>query len=319
MHAMCRAITWVLLVSLLVLGCGAVEPPSVETPGTDTPSTPLMTTVSPTATSALPAATSIPAAATQTEAPILRQSTFELYSDHVADRYKIYIRLPEGYDPQHPEGYPVIYLLDGDWYFDGQGWRISGGGVAGIVSSLGRGGRIPKAILVGIGYVEENQRGRDFLWRYEKFYAFLTEELIPFIDANYRTDLGSERTLVGHSDGGYFTLYSFCQYEGNGANPFGRFIAISGDFTKNEWLMFREEGKLNRRIGDGGVVKGALFMAVGGQEEARFVTSNQDMVNRLESRHYEGLRFKSKTYRSDDHMSVVTPAVWAGLMWVFGE
>ena len=76
---------------------------------------------------------------------------------------------------------------------------------------------------------------------------------------------------------------------------------------------------MNRSIGDGGVVEGALFLAVGGQDETRFETSTHDMAERLESRQYQSLRFKSKTYRSDGHMSVVTPAVWAGLMWVFGE
>lgn len=319
MRARYRAITLVMLVSLLALGCGTIEPATVAMSGTGTPSTPLVTTVRPSATPDQSAPTSVAVTATQTETPIPRQSTFVLYSDQVADSYKIYLRLPEGYNPQHRDGYPVIYLLDGDWYFDGQDRRIDSGGVAEIVSSLGNGGQIPKAILVGVGYAKANQRGRDFLWGYEKFYAFLTEELVPFIDAHYRTDTRAERALIGHSDGGYFTLYSFCQYKVDGANPFGRFIAISGDFTKNEWFMFREEGKLNRQIGDGGVVKGALFMAVGGQEEARFVTSNQDMADRLESRHYEGLRFESRTYSSDDHMSVVAPAIWAGLMWVFDE
>ena len=213
----------------------------------------------------------------------------------------------------------MIYLLDADWYFDGSSKMIGDGGVAGIVSSLSESGRIPKAIVVGIGYVKRNQRGRDLLWAYEKFYAFLTEGLIPFVDSEYRTDIRSPRTLVGHSDGGYFTLYSFFQFSESGSTPFGQFVAISGDFTKNEWLPFREEGRMNRRIGDGGVVDGALFLAVGGQDETRFVTSTQDMAERLESRQYQGLRFKSRTYSSDDHMSVVTPAVWSGLMWVFGE
>jgi len=178
----------------------------------------------------------------------------------------------------------VIYLLDADWYFDGSSGGIGEGGVAGIVSSLGESGRIPNAIVTGIGYTATNHRGRDFLWAPEAFYAFLTTELIPSIDSQYRTDAKSGRTLIGHSDGGFFTLYSLFQTDGNGDTPFGQFIAISGDLTKNERLSFREEGKMNRRISDSSVVGGALFLAVGGQEENRFVTSMQDMAQRLERR-----------------------------------
>ena len=81
---------------------------------------------------------------------IPRQSVVGFYSDRVEDSYKVYISLPIGYDPQYPDGYPVIYLLDADWYFDGSSARIGDGGVAGIVSSLSESGRIPRAILVGI-------------------------------------------------------------------------------------------------------------------------------------------------------------------------
>ena len=315
-----------LIVSIVAAGCGRVESADMPTPSTYTPG-PTCATVIPqeefAVQTSVPTATAEPTRSQLTvlpaEAPIPQESTFELYSDHVADWYKVYVSLPKGYDPQHPDGYPVIYLLDADWYFDGSSKMIGDGGVAGIVSSLGESGRIPKAIVVGIGYVERKQRGRDLLWAYKKFYAFLTEELIPFVDSEYRTDISSPRTLVGHSDGGYFTLYSFFQFSENGSTPFGQFIAISGDLTKNEWLPFREEGKMNKSIGDGGVVDGALFLAVGGQDATRFVTSTQDMAERLEHRQYQRLRFQSKTYRSDDHMSVVTPAIWAGLMWVFGE
>jgi enterochelin esterase-like enzyme len=213
----------------------------------------------------------------------------------------------------------VIYLLDADWYLDGSSTMIGDVGVAGIVSSLSESGRIPKAIVVGVGYSKKNQRGRDLLWAHGEFYAFLTEELIPFVDREYQTDTTAPRTLVGHSDGGYFALYALFQSVGRQDAPFGRFIAISADLTKNEWLPFREEGKMHRRLGDGGAVGGALFLAVGAQDEPRFVTSTQDMAQRLEGRDYQDFRFRSKLYWSDDHMSVVTPAVWEGLMWVFVE
>jgi uncharacterized protein (DUF885 family)/enterochelin esterase-like enzyme len=250
------------------------------------------------------------------DGPIPQRSSFELDSAEVGDIYKIYVSLPKGYDPQSLQGYPVVYLLDGDWYFD-TNWPTDKGGVARLVSDMVSAGTIPETILVGIGYAERNQRGRDFLWGYERFYAFLTEELVPYIDARYRTDLEQERTLLGHSDGGYFAVYAFLQYAPGEANPFGRFVALSGDFTKNEWAMFNEESKLHQRVGEGGVVDAALFMAVGGQEQVRFVDSNREMANRLETRDYQAFRFKASTFRAHAHMSIVPYAIPIGLNWVF--
>ena len=321
----CRGILTALSMLGVVISCGQAESPDLTAHLTST-LIPAVATVSP----AEESAEMIPVPTTAAEKPRVRyttlptsaltprQSAVEFHSDTVGDWYKVYVSLPKGYDPQHPGGYPVIYLLDADWYFDGSSRMIGDGGMAGIVSSLGESGRIPEAIVIGIGYVKKNQRGRDLLWAHEKFHAFLTEELIPLVDREYRTDTKAPRTLVGHSDGGYFALYAFFKSGGNEDAPFGQFIAISGDLTKNEWLPFREEGRMHGRVGDAGVVRGALFLAVGGQEETRFVTSTQDMAARLESRLYHGLRFESRVYGSDDHMSVVTPAVWAGLMWVFG-
>ena len=311
----------------VVAACGRVEPPSSLPQCTGTPHSAVVTTSPMTEESPEQISTATPLAEgfssqgtiLPTATRIPRQSVVGFHSDRVGDSYRVYISLPKGYDPQQPDGYPVIYLLDADWYFDGSSVRIADGGVAGIVASLSESGRIPKSIVVGIGYLKSTQRGRDLLWAPDKFYAFIIEELIPFVDGAYRTDTSAPRTLVGHSDGGYFALYALFQSGGNEDAPFEQFIAISGDLTKNEWLPFRLEGEMNRRISDADSVRGALFLAVGGKEESRFVTSTQDMARRLESRQYPALRFRSRVYGSDDHMSVVTPAVWSGLLWVFGE
>ena len=55
--------------------------------------------------------------------------------------YRLFIARPAGYDES--TAYPVVYLLDGDLYFDL---------AAGIQRVLGYGGDLPKVVLVGIGY-----------------------------------------------------------------------------------------------------------------------------------------------------------------------
>ena len=56
----------------------------------------------------------------------------------------------------------------------------------------------------------------------EKFLGFIRDELIPFVDSNYHTDPG-DRTLVGDSLSGLFSLYALSQCP----ETFNRYIAGS--------------------------------------------------------------------------------------------
>ncbi|MFX0092358.1 MAG: hypothetical protein ACFFBD_11395, partial [Candidatus Hodarchaeota archaeon] len=42
--------------------------------------------------------------------------SFTIYSNIVGDNFTIYVTLPSGYSQEAPLRYPVIYMLDGDWY-----------------------------------------------------------------------------------------------------------------------------------------------------------------------------------------------------------
>lgn len=247
------------------------------------------------------------------------ESPFALRSECTHANYRIYVSLPASYESSGSERYPVIYLLDADWYFDGSHWRLEGDGVAGIVAGLGDGGSIPESILVGIGYEEGNGRDTDFLWYPDLFYRFLTQELIPLVEEEYLADTAAGGTLIGHSDGGYFTMYALFQYTGEDKPPFTRFVAISGDYTKNNADLFTEELRLYRRLEDQGELDVALYMTVGGREEARFITSNQQLAERLEGRGYDRFRFRSEPYPALTHANIIRPAAVNGLRWVFDE
>ena len=42
-----------------------------------------------------------------------KQNTFRLYSKNVLDSFSIFVNLPNDYNPQQNEKYPVVYLLHG--------------------------------------------------------------------------------------------------------------------------------------------------------------------------------------------------------------
>ena len=144
--------------------------------------------------------------------PALRGEYFQYESQHVGRSFHIYVRLPEGYEENSTEQYPVVYLLDGDSLFP-------------ILAAnhlfLNYDDGLPEAIIVGIAYgsfdPETNKRGFDFSapapdagpdqGGAPQFHTFLKSELLPEVESRFRAD-SSRRVLFGQSRGGYMVLYS---------------------------------------------------------------------------------------------------------------
>ena len=159
---------------------------------------------------------------------IIEQSEFfNLRSQHVNDEFLIKIWLPESYSTSE-KTYPVLYLLDGDFAF---------GMATDIVQYMIWGKHIPELIIVSPAYGTKgdgNQRGRDFLYTPadflpnttpggDKFLRFLVDELVPEIDARYRTIPG-DRTLEGYSGGCWFLMHAIFEAH----NIFQRMIGVDG-------------------------------------------------------------------------------------------
>lgn len=109
--------------------------------------------------------------------------------------YQILVSLPEDYESARADRtYPIIYLLDANYFFGAINDFIR---VENLVQEL------PKVIVVGIGYPEDPLQGRvmDMMENPANFLEFISDELIPFVDENYKTRT-NERTIMGHSLGG---------------------------------------------------------------------------------------------------------------------
>lgn len=144
--------------------------------------------------------------------PLGNAKEFELYSEKTGRKYKILIRLPGSYATSGDETrYPVLYTVDGQWYFS-----IAGSVMGGLYYD--RGAR--ETIVVGITWDGDEAnanrlRVEDFTptntdfaagsGKADSFLDFLQHELIPYMARNYRTS--EDRTLSGVSFGGLFTLY----------------------------------------------------------------------------------------------------------------
>ncbi len=129
-----------------------------------------------------------------TPPPAGRTVSQSITSATVGQQYNLSIYLPAGYD-QSTALYPIIYLTDAEWRFAPDLAVLQSSGV--------------NAILVGVGNMGDVRRQIDFLMPGAVgYYMFLTAELIPFVERQFRVDT-SRRILSGHSSGGLFTLYAF--------------------------------------------------------------------------------------------------------------
>ena len=121
---------------------------------------------------------------------------------------------------------------------------------------------------------------------------------------------------MGHSHGGFFTMYALCQYNNT---PFTNFISSSGDFTKENGLIYTEESLMHERIEADLNFNVSLYMGVGGSEEYRFEESNREMTEILNNRNYNNFKFHNEVYSELSHGDVAYPNMNDGLQWIFSS
>jgi len=108
---------------------------------------------------------------------------------------KIYV--PDSYEENEKSTYPVAILLDGEYLFDVY--------VANAKLFAAR-DKAPEQIVVGIFQNQNDERYADCDYSEDtglpnaessQFYGFIRDELLPYLDNNYRTSLF--KTIVGNT------------------------------------------------------------------------------------------------------------------------
>jgi predicted alpha/beta superfamily hydrolase len=235
--------------------------------------------------------------------------SFEIKSINVNDTFVIDVSLPASYDDNPDAKYRVLYLTDGYWR-RGQHQPIHDSAKTENVQEM---------IIVGIGYPDsyypDEIRKRDLLKGADKFLNFILNELMPRIEKDYRT-IPTERTLWGASFGGYFVMYTFFQCADLTKGVFKNYIVASPDaYQRTEYQttalnLFGYEYLLHEKTK---VINENLYLAVGGDEEHRFMNSFDEFVKLFAERKYEGLYFKSFKDPGKNHFTVWEPALFEGI------
>ena len=199
-------------------------------------------------------------------------------SSIVGQEYDIYVKMPGIYSDTN-KTFPVLYVLDGQWDFSL---------VDAIVGQQYYDGFVPAVIIVGITWGGTNPnydvlRARDFTptkvgWLPQsggapKFLAFIKSELIPFVESRYRV-AKNDRTLMGSSYGGLFTLYAMLHETA----LFHRYVLTSPSLGWDNGITYTYEKNHADRNRQFPI---RLFMAIG---ELEGVSGFQSFADRLKER-----------------------------------
>ncbi len=241
-----------------------------------------------------------------------------LPSRFVDEEFKIHVYLPRDY-PEKGRRYPVIYLLDAEYSF---------GCVAYVVRRLIKGREIPPAIVVGVSYEVPYE---DFYRRRERDYTpseahleefpaaghgpaflqFLEKELVPFVNATYATE-PDDRTLIGLSFSGLFSTWVLFEH----SEVINRYVIISPSLWWDNGACFRYEEAYAKNHQS---LRARVYLTAGERDGRNIVKDVPRLIDRLESRSYEGLSLGGGLLEDETHRTIFPNAVTRGLRFVFKD
>lgn len=255
----------------------------------------------------------------------------DIKSKRTEQEYRISVALPYEYHDLPDKKYQTVYILDANLYF-GMFTEISR-----MLYLCG----LVETIIVGIGYpinlpleegfseimslrafdltpVEDKAHEDEYAQAgspvkgtggASKFLSFVEEEVIPLIETEYRT-AGEERTLVGHSDGGTFALYTLFQKP----TLFQKLIAGSPVIYFADGILFDYEEQFSKER-ESLPVK--LYLSAGELEESiksPYVSSLYKLKSRLQSRSYADFKLTSQIFENCNHCAAIAPMFQFGMM-----
>lgn len=144
-----------------------------------------------------------------------------------------------------------------------------------------------------------------------RFLNFISEELIPFVESNYRVS-SLNRGLLGYSYGGLFTLYALFQH----AEIFSKYFAGSSTIAYDEGVIFKYEEEYASTHLD---LNASVFMSAGSLEDDDTIESMKEMVAQLQSRNYPNLKLESCIFDNEEHQSCVAAAIARGLRALYKQ
>jgi predicted alpha/beta superfamily hydrolase len=146
------------------------------------------------------------------------------------------------------------------------------------------------------------------------FVRLLSEELIPKIEGQYRTE--PYRILVGHSLGGLFAMYAFLQRP----QIFQAYIAIDPSLWWDDESLSRQAKAALEGTHD---LRGTVYISLANNPLPKGGTvkvgerAGREFCALLQSHQTESFRCSMQYFDTEDHGSVPLPSLYYGLRFIF--
>ena len=237
-------------------------------------------------------------------APITCGSYRTIHSRVLGEDRTLLVHLPEDYARSGVK-YPVLYKLDGE--MDNFIQALSASRYL-----LDWMEKAPDPIIVGIVNTDRN-RDMGLFQQPDNFIRFLGDELIPFVDKNYRTS--GFRTVAGQSASSAFAAYSFLKQP----SLFDAYILSSfGLFRESAAALFDNELK---RLDLKNVGRKYLFVGNGKHDsydpDGSRTKRGAQFLDSLRAAAPATVVIKTKDYEEEGH--VPFPSIYDGLKWIYSE
>lgn len=257
-----------------------------------------------------------------------RELQIDFTSKTTGRGYRLMIAKPYNMDPART--YPVVYILDGYWYFR-----------PAVDFNTEAGDRLQSAIIVGIGYPTEDYkkhcdlRSLDLSVPAESakataksppgdcdaFLRMIRDEIKPFVEKKLPVDR-SRQTLYGKSFGGIAVLRQLFR------NPedYQTYIAASPALFWNDKAVLGDEAAFGQKAKAGKLKVKLLITTAGGEQyrgtdpqqlkwanESRMIDNAAELAERLKRLHPENVIVEYTLFPDESHFSVSLACLGRGL------
>lgn len=235
-------------------------------------------------------------------------------SETLDKSYEVLVGLPDDYDHSGDTDYPTIYILDG-----GELYPL----LRSYHRYLRNGGEAPDMIMVAISYGSSdyengNDRSHDYTapshereyWGgAQDFQAFLSGELMPFIESKYRSR-SDRRVIFGQSIGGQFVLYTAQTQPA----LFWGHIASNPALHRN--LPFFLQMHADVPSVDG---RSYLFVGSGSDDDPRFREPALEWIDHWTRSPEKPWYLRAETLDGHGHFSAPPASFRRGIKWLFAN
>ncbi|MFK7922858.1 MAG: alpha/beta hydrolase [Bacteroidia bacterium] len=236
----------------------------------------------------------------------------KIQSKSLFEERTLNIYLPQDYDPDSAQTYPVIYVLDGSANEDFPH-------IAGLVQFLNMYELLPKSIVVGIANVD---RYRDFTFPSRDkediealptsggaaaFMAFVEDEVIPLVAERYLVN--EESTLIGQSLGGLMATEFLMKKPA----LFNRYIIVSPSlwWDKKSLVKSAEDYFVSHTE-----IEAEVFVSLGEEHPVMHKVADA-LVKAMQESGNEKLVVNYQPILTEDHATILHKAVYAAFEWLY--